>query len=288
MKRCITEKQIYAYQQFLYEEEKSSATIEKYIRDLRKLQAYMDGQEVTKVRMIEYKEALKQSHAYQLSSINSFIVAANRFCEFMGWYDLKIKIFRMQKEAFMPENQNLSRVEYKRLVQTAEKQGKKRLALLIETICATGIRVSELKGITVKSVEKGVADIYCKGKARKILIPQTLQKKLLCYIKKQNIIQGIVFQTASGNALDRSNIWREMKALCEAAGVLKDKVYPHNLRHLFARVFYHIGKDIAKLADVMGHSNIETTRNYIKTSGFEHKRQLDAMGLVCAVNGDTT
>lgn len=288
MKRHITEKNLAGYEEHLYEEEKSPATIQKYMCDLRKLSSYMGRQEITKKRMIEYKETLKNSRKYQLSSINSFLTAANCFFEYMGWYELKVKTFRIQKEAFLSENKDLTKEEYGRLVQAAKQSGQGRLSLILETICATGIRISELAEITVSGVRRGTADIYCKGKARKVLIPEPLQKKLLYYIGKQGLEQGAVFQTASGKPVDRSNIWREMKALCNLAGVGKEKVFPHNLRHLFAKSFYQIEKDIARLADVLGHSNIETTRIYIKTTGYEHRRQLEDMGLVSEPCGDTT
>lgn len=288
MRKYITEKSLLDYQEHLYEEEKSSATIQKYLCDLKKLQAYVGKKELTKKGMIEYKEMLKDSHKYRLSSINSFLVAANRFFEFMGWYELKVKTFRIQKEAFLPENKNLTKKEYEKLVQTAEKKEQHRLSLILETICATGIRVSELSEITVASVKRGIADIYCKGKARQVLIPKALQKKLLYYISRKRIDHGAVFQTSNGKTVDRSNIWREMKALCKDSGIPKEKVFPHNLRHLFAKSFYQIEKDIAKLADVLGHSNIETTRIYIKTTSYEHRRQLETMGLVLDMQNGTT
>lgn len=288
MKRYITEKDLSKYQEYLYEEEKSPATISKYLSDLQKLMDFLREREVTKKEIIEYKEMLKGSKKYQLSSINSFLAAANSFFEYMGWQELRVKTFRIQKNAFTPDNKNLTKQEYKKLVRTAERKGQGRLSLILETICATGIRISELSEITVSCVKKGTADIYCKGKVRRILIPRELQKKILYYIQKNNLQQGAVFRTSSGNAVDRSNIWKEMKALCEEAEVEKEKVFPHNLRHLFAKSFYQIEKDIAKLADVLGHSNIETTRIYIRTPGYEHRRQLEAMGLVLSRQKNTT
>lgn len=288
MVRRITEAHLRDFREHLYEEEKSPATIRKYMCDLKKLVDYAGEQELTKKKMIEYKEMLKQGGCYQLSSINSFLAAANSFLDFLGWYDLKVKTFRIQKEAFVPENRDLTKQEYQRLVQTAKNKGKNRLALILETICATGIRVSELADITVSGVRRGTAEIYCKGKARRVLIPKALQQKLLYYIGKKGIRQGAVFQTSGGKSIDRSNIWKEMKALCEEAKVNEDKVFPHNLRHLFAKSFYLIEKDIAKLADMLGHSNIETTRIYVKTTSCEHRRQLDAMRLVSELTRDTT
>lgn len=280
MEKFITQEILSQYQEYLYDEEKSLATIQKYMRDLQKLLDYAAGREITKRLMIQYKEDLRDSNKYRTSSINSFLVAANRLFEYLHWYEVRVKIFRVQKEVFEPENKNLTKEEYVKLVKTAEKLGKRRLAMIIQTICATGIRVSELSSITIESVKKGVADIYCKGKQRKVLITPNLQKKLMWYIRENNIDTGIVFQTSGGKAVNRSNIWREMKSLCVEAGVEKEKVYPHNLRHLFAKIFYKVEKDIAKLADVLGHSSIETTRIYIRTTSFEHQKQLDLMGLV--------
>lgn len=266
------------YQEYLYEEEKTTATIKKYICDLKKLLIYAGGREVTKKMMIEYKEALRKK--YKLTSINSFLVAANRLFEYLGWYDLRVKTYRIQKEVFVPEKRNLSKEEYKKLVRIALKKGKKRLAMILQTICATGIRVSELSSVTVESILKGVVEIYCKGKQRLVLLPKKLQRKLLRYIQGNGIVSGVVFCTSGGKAVDRSNVWKEMKLLSEDAEVSGEKVYPHNLRHLFAKEFYAVEKDIAKLADVLGHSSMETTRIYIKTTSEEHQRQLDCMNLV--------
>ena len=288
MKKYITEKQLEDFREYLYEEEKSAATIQKYMCDLKKLASFMGEQEVTKKKVIEYKEMLRYSNRYQLSSINSFLTASNCFFEYMGWYELKVKTFRIQREPFLPESRNLTKEEYKKLVLTAKSQGQGRLSLILETICATGIRVSELKELTVAGVKRGTVGIYCKGKSRQVLIPVALQKKLLYYAGKNGIHKGLVFRTAGGRPIDRSNIWKQMKALCKQAKVKEEKVFPHNLRHLFAKSFYQIENDIAKLADMLGHSNIETTRIYIKTTCYEHRRQLEHMGLVSEVIGDTT
>lgn len=230
--------------------------------------------------VVGYKEYLRKKKKYKLTSINSFLVAANRLFEYLGWYDLRVRTYKIQKEAFVPENRDLSREEYKRLVKAALKKGKIRLAMIIQTICATGMRISELASVTLESVAGGVVEIYCKGKQRIILLPGKLRKKLLRYIKENKIAGGIVFRTSGGKAVDRSNIWKEMKMLSKEAGVQESKVYLHNLRHLFAKEFYTAGKDIAKLADVLGHSNIETTRGYIKTTSREHQKLLDQMNLV--------
>ena len=243
------------YQVYLWEEEKSTATIEKYMRDLKKLVNYMKEKEVTKSKMIAYKEKLMNEDHYKISSINTYLVAANRFFEYMGWYDLKVKTYKIQNEAFSPENKNLSKIEYKRLLRIAIKKKKIRLSLIIQTLCATGMRVSEVSFVSVAAVKKGVVEVCCKGKVRKILLPNRLKKELLIYIRKGGIKDGIVFCTHSGNAIDRSNIWKEMKKLCNEAEVEESKVFPHNLRHLFAQCFYSVKRDVVKLADVLGHSS---------------------------------
>ena len=280
MERFITEELFLQYKEYLYEEEKSESTIKKYMRDLRKLAGYVAGREVTKKLVAGYKKYLKEKKGYKLTSINSFLVAANRLFEYLGWYDLRVRTYRIQKEVFVPESRNLSKTEYKRLVKAALSKGKKRLAMIIQTVCATGMRISELACVTFESVAEGVVEIYNKGKQRVILLPGKLRKKLLRYIKENRIVSGIVFCTSGGKAVDRSNIWKEMKLLGEEEGIHKGKVFPHNLRHLFAKEFYAAGRDIAKLADVLGHSSIETTRGYIKTTSREHQRLLDRMGLV--------
>ena len=280
MERFITEEMLLKYQEHLYEEEKPESTVKKYMRDLRKLAGYMAGREVTKKLVAGYKKYLKEKKGYKLTSINSFLVAANRFFEYLGWYDMRVRTYRIQKEVFVPESRNLSKTEYKRLVKAALNKGKKRLAMIIQTVCATGMRISELAGVTLESVMEGVVEIYCKGKQRIILLPGKLRKKLLYYIKETGIVSGVVFCTSGGKAVDRSNIWKEMKLIGEEAGIYRGKVFPHNLRHLFAKEFYAAGKDIAKLADVLGHSNIETTRGYIKSTSTEHQKLLNRMGLV--------
>lgn len=280
MKHIITEKIIEEYKEHLIEEEKSITTIKKYISDIRKLVLYAGGQEITKRLMVSYKEDLRVNKGYKLSSINSFIIAANRLFEYLEWYGLRVKTYRIQKEAYVSEKKDLSIQEYRKLVDAARHKGKKRLAMIIQTLCATGIRISELIFLTVESVKRGEIEIYCKKKHRKALIPEKLQKLLIQYIKENNIENGFVFRTFRGNAVDRSNIWKEMKELKEEANVAEEKIFPHNLRHLFAKVFYSTGNDIAKLADVLGHSSIETTRIYIMTTSEEHRKMLDRMRIV--------
>lgn len=280
MKRKISKKSLRRYVEYLYEEEKSQRTIEKYLCDLKKLMVYMGDRELTKRSMVEYKKYLKEERKYRTSSINSFLVAANRYFEYMHWYDLKVKTYRIQRQIFVPEERELTKEEFRRLVMAAENQGKKRLALIILTLGATGIRVSELEEITVAAVRHGSATIYNKGKERKILLTRDLQVKLLRYIRTQGIKKGPVFQTRRGKAVGRSSIWRDMKKLCQKAGVEPEKVFPHNLRHLFAKTFHKIDNDLARLADILGHSSIETTRIYIKTTCTEYREKLENMHLL--------
>ena len=280
MKRIITIERIKQFEAALYRNEKESATIQKYVRDIMKLMEYLNGKELTKDRLVAYREYLKKSGKYKISSINSYLAAANQFCELMNWCELRIKSLKIQQDAFCPEKRHLTQAEYSRLVKTANRQGKKRIALIIQTIGSTGIRVSELSYITVESLELGMTEVYNKGKMRRILYPQALKKALQLYVKENGVREGAVFQTVSGKPLDRSNIWKEMKKLCKDASVEESKVFPHNLRHLFARNFYKIKNDIAKLADVLGHSSIDTTRIYMKSTGNEHRRQLDSMKMV--------
>lgn len=283
MERKITKEAVENYRIYLYEQEKSSATIQKYMRDLDKLLQYAAGKPLDKLRVIAYKEYLKNDRNYKTTSVNSFLVAANRFFDYMKWYELKVKTYRVQKETFMPENRELSKEEYRKLVKTAMQTGKKRIGMILQTICATGIRVSELSFVTVSAVKRGMAVIYNKGKERQILIPRDLQVRLLHFIRKNDIKAGSVFQTSKGKAVDRTWIWREMKKLCEEAGVDKDKVFPHNLRHLFARTFYGLYRDIVKLADMLGHSNIETTRIYLRESYTEYRKQLEKLNLLVEI-----
>lgn len=279
-KRVITEERKQKFLESLQEDEKSRATIEKYLRDLEKLENYLQGEELTKERFIAYKQKLQDCGQYKTASINSFLAAANHFCQIMGWHELRVKALKQQKEAFLPGQRHLSQQEYRRLIQTAEKAGNHRLALILQTIGGTGIRISELCCIDVTAVRSGMAYIQCKGKNRRILLPHMLQQLLKAYIRKQGLVSGPIFRSARGNPLNRSNIWKEMKSLCKEAEIEADKVFPHNLRHLFAVCFYRLEKDIAKLADILGHSSVETTRIYIKTPSEEHRRMLDRMKMV--------
>ena len=277
-KRIITNQTIKSFEKYLIENEKAKATIEKYMRDIRLFAEYATDRALDKATILDYKGRLEQS--YTVRSANSMLAALNAFLRFVGWNDLCVKQFKVQKEAYCSEEKELSKAEYTALVRTAEQKKNERLSLVVQTICGTGIRVSELQSITVEAVRRGEAVVSCKGKTRKIFIVKALQKKLLRYAVEQGITTGILFVTKNGKPLDRSNIWRQMKELCEQAGVSPEKVFPHNLRHLFARTFYGIEKDIAKLADILGHSNINTTRIYIITSGAEHQRRMENMRLI--------
>lgn len=280
MEKHITEELLEEYEKHLHSQEKSSATIKKYLGDLRKLVEYADGQAFSKELVIAYKEHLKKEKQYKTSSINSFLVAANRFFEYMGWLELRVKTYKVQNKAFVPDNRELTKQEYKKLVEAAVKKGKKRIGMILQTVCATGIRISELASITVEAVKRGLAVTYNKGKERQILISRDLQVRLLDYVRKRKIKDGPVFRTSKGKPVDRTWVWREMKKLCRDAKVDSDKVFPHNLRHLFAREFYSKCKDIVKLADVLGHSCIETTRIYLKETYREHLKQMEQLDLL--------
>ena len=277
-KRFITSKMITDFEEELRNDEKSDNTVEKYLRDVRCFSEFISGQFVEKSLVLEYKALLEKEYA--LASANSMLAAINSFFKFQGWYDCCVKQFKVQRKTYCSEESELTKQEYIALVRTAEHKKNERLSLLIQTICGTGIRVSELEFITVEAVKRGEAVVSCKGKSRKVFIVKDLCKKLQRYTKEHDIISGTIFVTKNGKPMNRSNIWREMKSLCEQAGVNPNKVFPHNLRHLFARTFYSIEKDIAKLADILGHSNINTTRIYTITTGAEHRRKLENMRLI--------
>lgn len=276
--RKIETKVVQEFELFLRNEERSEATIEKYMRDVRCFVCFIGSSEVSKQSVMDYKNKLGSSYA--VASANSMIAALNSFLRFCGWHDLCVKQFRVQRQAYCSEEKELTRAEYLRLLEAANKKHNERLNLIIQTICGTGIRVSELQYITVEALDKGEAVVNCKGKNRRIFIVSELKKKLLRYVKEQKISSGAVFITRNGKPVSRNNIWKEMKSLCEQARVAPSKVFPHNLRHLFARTFYGIEKDIAKLADILGHASINTTRIYIVTTGAEHKRKMEHMRLI--------
>lgn len=277
------------FEMYLQTEEKSANTIEKYLRDVRSFLDFAekkgirvsdpDLRGITKETVIAYKNRLTEN-GYKARSINSMLASLHCFFEFIGRRELKVKTVRIVRQIFCSEAKELNRAEFERLCRAAKSAGNERLLLILQTLCGTGIRVSELPFVTVDAVQAGQVSVTLKGKTRTVFFVKELRKKLLCYLQKQNIRTGPVFVTRTGNPLSRTNIWREMKLLCETAGVDPKKVFPHNLRHLFARIFYRLEKDIAKLADVLGHSSIETTRIYIISSGHEHRRIMENMRLI--------
>ncbi len=279
MERIITQSSIKDFYAWLKSEEKSENTVEKYIRDVTVFMEQLNDCTVTKETVIAYKNKLVEKK-YAVRSINSMLASLNSFFAFLGWLDLKVKSIKLQRQIYCPKEKELTKAEYLCLVNTAKKKGNERLNLMIQTICGTGIRVSELEFITVEAVKCGEAVVTLKGKTRTVFIVKELKQKLLRYIAEQKITSGAIFITRSGKPISRTNIWREMKNLCAEAGVNPDKVFPHNLRHLFARTFYAIEKDIATLADILGHSSINTTRIYIVTTGDEHRRRMENMRLV--------
>lgn len=272
----ITNKIIQKYKNHLINEEKSQSTIDKYIRDITAFYKWTDGRVIDKKAVLEYKEHLIASYAPR--SVNSILSSLNSLFDYLDWYDCKVKTLKIQKQIFSDKDKELTKSEYMRLLQAAKNN--RRLYYLMQTICSTGIRVSELKYITVDAVMAKQAIINCKGKMRTVILPKQLCKILKSYIKERNIKSGAVFITKTGKPLDRSNIWSDMKKLCDSAGVEHSKVFPHNLRHLFARTFYSSQKDIVRLADILGHSSVNTTRIYTMESGDIHRKQIERMGLL--------
>ena len=258
--RKITNELIHSFKNYLIEEEKSENTIEKYIRDLTFFMAWLCGQEVTKILALEYKKELCVKYAP--ASVNAAISSLNNFFAFMEWHDIRIKALKIQRQIFSSKDKELTKVEYERLLNAAKSKKNERLYYLMQTICSTGIRVSELRYITTSAVHSGQAVINCKGKMRIVILPKELCKMLKGYIRDNNIKNGSVFVSRNDKPLDRSHIWKMLKALCKTAGVSKDKVYPHSFRHLFARTYYSLQKDIVRLADILGHSSVNTTRIY--------------------------
>ena len=277
--KIMTTAQLHSFRRYLREEERSEATVEKYLCEVTQFSAYLHGSEVTKAAVAEWKEHLLYE-GYEPSTVNGKLTALDRFFDFLGWPDCKVKHLKLQRRLFRDDSRELTKDEYERLTAAAEESGKERLALLMESICGTGIRVSEVQYLTVEAAQQGKAEIYLKGKVRTILIPSKLCKKLLKYAKKHKIASGEIFLTRGGKSLSRKQIWAEMKAICKKAGVAPSKVFPHNLRHLFARTFYRVCRDVAKLADVLGHSSIETTRIYLISTGAEHAKTLDMLRLI--------
>lgn len=273
----LSDQHLRTFQEYLLLEEKSAVTIEKYMRDARTFQSYAQGQPVTKALTVAYKNTLQKQH-YAIRSINSMLAALNCLLDFLGCSDCKVKSLRLQHQTYCPEEAELTKAEYLRLLDASK--GRMQLNLVIQTICGTGIRVSELKYFTVEAVRCGEITVQCKSKTRRVFVPGKLRKQLLSFAKKSGIPTGPIFISRNGKSLDRSNLWAQMKRLCAAAKVAPTKVFPHNLRKLFARTFYSMEKDIAKLADILGHSSINTTRIYIMTTGTEHRRKIERLGLI--------
>jgi len=278
-KMQLTQREFDQFEDYLRHDEREESTIEAYLRSLTRFAEWADGRAVTKELAMEWKAALAEA-GYRPISVNAMLAAVNKFFTCMGREDCKVKYLKLQRQMFRKSEKDLSKEEYQRLVQAAHEKGDLRMELVLETICATGIRVGELKYITVEAVRAGVAEIALKGKIRTILLPHRLCRKLQKYAKQQKIASGKLFLTQDGLPVSRQSIWTRMKALCEAAGVERSKVFPHNLRSLFARSFYGSCHDVVRLADVLGHSSIETTRIYLMSTGKEYLRQLDKLGLV--------
>ena len=274
----ITQSTLLSFGQSLYDSEKSEATVAKYVFCVERMIKELSGRELTKEFLLKYRDGLLQK--YKPQTVNGNISAINAFLDFYGLTDMRLKLLKVQRQVFLEEERELSKEEYTRLLVAARRRGDERLYLLLVTLGSTGIRISELCYITVEAAESGRAQIRLKGKNRTIILRRELRKQLLAYAAKQGIESGLIFRTRSGRALDRSNICHDMKKLCAQAQVETCKVFPHNLRHLFARVYYGIEKDLAHLADVLGHSQIETTRIYVAASVKTHEKILERMELI--------
>lgn len=277
--KIMTTAPLISFRNYLREEERGATTVEKYLCEVTQFFTYLKGNEVTKTAVAQWKEQLLHE-SYEPSTVNGKLTALDRFFDFMGWSDCKVKHLKLQRKLFREDSRELTKEEYERLIETAGELGKERLSRLIEAICGTGIRVSEVKYLTVEAAQAGKAEVHLKGKVRTILIPGKLCRKLLKYTRKQKIASDEIFLTRGGKPLSRKQIWAEMKAICKQAGVAPSKVFPHNLRCLFARTFYRVCRDVAKLADVLGHSSVETTRIYLISTGAEHAKTLDMLRLV--------
>ena len=275
----INKEEIGRFRAALVAEDRAMGTVEKYLRDLGQFLAFLGEEELTKEQVLSWREELLAQGVAPVT-VNSKLAALNRFFAFIGREDCRMKYLRIQRRLFRSQERELTKGEYDRLIETAQRHGKERLALLMETLCATGIRVSEVAYITVEAARQRQAEVTMKGKIRTILLPGKLCRKLLKYARRQKIASGEIFLTRSGKGLSRRQIWAEMKALCREAKVAASKVFPHNLRHLFARTYYRVSRDVVKLADVLGHSSVETTRIYLISTGEEHSRELDRLGLV--------
>lgn len=273
----LSKENIKEFAEYLYSEEKSAATQEKYLRDVQSFYVHTSGNDITKELVVVWKKQLVDQ-GYAVRSVNSMLASVNSLLDFLGLSDCKVKNIRTQRQTYCAEDRELTKADYLRLLEASKKN--EQLNLVIQTICGTGIRVSELRYFTVEAIRYGEVTVDCKNKTRTILVPGKLKNILLNYAKRRSIVSGAIFVTRTGKPLNRSNVWFAMKKLCETAGVMSSKVFPHNLRKLFARTFYGIEKDIAKLADILGHSSINTTRIYIMTTGTEHRRKIERLGLI--------
>ncbi len=276
--KAITKTIINDFKLYLYEEEKSENTVGKYLRDIGFFVKWLGERTLDKTSILAYKKELCKRYAPK--SVNSMLSSINALFVFAGWYNLKVRLLKIQRQIFADRDKELTKSEYERLLTAAKNKCNERLYYLMQTIGSTGIRISELRYITAEAVKCGQAVINCKGKLRKVFLPKQLCRMLLEYVKKRKIKSGPVFVTRTGKPLDRSAIWKMMKSLCDSANVSKEKVFPHNFRHLFARTYYSLQKDIVRLADILGHSSIETTRIYTVENGDVHRRQIQSLGLL--------
>lgn len=276
--RKITEKTISDFKEYLLAEEKSEATIDKYIRDIKAFCAFIKGREFDKKDVLEYKSRIVEKYAP--ASVNSMLSSLNALFAFLEWHEMKVKTLKVQKQVFLSSEKELTKGEYERLLGAARSKGNERLYMLMQTICSCGIRVSEVRFITVEAINREYAEVTSKGKRRRVFLPRELCVMLKRYCRERDIKSGAVFVTKNGQPLDRSNIWSDMKKLCKSAGVSEKKVFPHNLRHLFARTYYSLQNDIVRLADILGHSSVNTTRIYTAESGEIHRRQIQKLRLV--------
>ncbi len=274
----ITDMLIQKFSEYLIDEEKSRSTLEKYIRDVTVFMEWCNNADIDKSLVLKYKQKL--IGIYAPTSVNSVLSSLNSFFEYNAWHGLKVKMLKIQKQIFAERSKELTKAEYERLLVAAKQKKNERLYYLMQTICSSGIRVSELSAITIEAVKNRKANINCKGKMRVVILPKDLCKMLSGYASEQKISSGPVFITKTGKPLDRSSIWKMMKSVCKSAGVDKEKVFPHNLRHLFARTYYSIQKDIVRLADILGHSSVNTTRIYTMETGDIHRRQIQKLGLL--------
>lgn len=282
--RILTYAHILRFEEFLREEEKSRATREKYLRDVQRFMDDLGSLRITKERVADWKQALLD-RGYAVRSVNSMLASVNSLFRVLGWEECKVKNIRIQRQTYCPEERELTKEDYQNLLKAALQD--EQLHLILQTICSTGIRVSELRYFTVEALDRQEITVSCKGKTRTIFLPAKLKKLLRNFAKRRGIQSGVIFRNSKGGAMDRSTIWRKMKGLCQIAKVVSSKVFPHNLRKLFARIFYANEKDLAQLADVLGHSNMDTTRLYIVSTGAEHRKKIERMGLVIPIKTAT-